>query len=74
MCSVGWKSSGISKLPHVKPITPALARSVNNEVPQTVQKPRTRTGEELRRPSAPVIVTAFKGISIRALNAAPSDR
>ena len=74
MCSVGWKSSGISKLPHVKPITPALARSVNNEVPQTVQKPRTRTGEELRRPSAPVIVTAFKGISTRALNAAPSDR
>jgi len=74
MCSVGWKSSGISKLPHVKPITPALARSVNNEVPQTVQKPRTRTGEELRRPSAPVIVTAFNGISTRALNAAPSDR
>jgi addiction module HigA family antidote len=74
MCSVGWKSSGISKLPHVRPITPALVRSVNNEVPQTVQKPRTRTGEEFRRPSAPVIVTAFKGISTRALNAAPSDR
>jgi hypothetical protein len=74
MCSVGWKSSGASKLPHVRPMTPALARSVNNEVPQTVQKPRTRTGEELRRPSAPVIVTAFKGISTRALNAAPSDR
>lgn len=73
-CSVGLKASGLSRLPHVKPMTPALARSENNEVPQSLQNPRTISGEELVRPKAPLIVTAPKGMSTRALNAEPSDR
>jgi hypothetical protein len=55
-------------------MTPAPARSVNNEVPHTVQNPRTSTAEEFNRPIGPVIVMPAKGISTRALNAAPIDR
>ena len=73
-CSVGSNTSGISRLPQVKPMTPALARSEKSDVPQSWQKPRTISGEELVRPSFPLIVTESKGIRTRALNAEPSDR